>query len=166
MVSRKMIVYLFSIEAFQNWIDNPEDFTIQKIKAKLTTKDERIEYYCNERKKQIKEFKEYKKRNKALSQKLLVKKTMDKIEGKRAPHKVAIKKYFKNTFGDLLNDAMYELMRKQEKFPQEKDFFTVEGCCTFVGEYLLLNLPIHERESLKAEKEQHDEKKDLDDIQD
>lgn len=65
----------------------------------------------------------------------------------------------------MLNDAMYELTRKQEKFPDNKDYFSVEGCCSFVGEYLLEHLPEHEIESLKAEKEQHDEKKELDEIQ-
>ena len=55
---------------------------------------------------------------------------------------------------------MYELTRKQEKFPDEKDYFSVEGCGKFVGDFLLEHLPDHEKESLKAEKEADDDKKD------
>jgi hypothetical protein len=58
---------------------------------------------------------------------------------------------------------MYELSRKQEKFPDQKDFFTVEGCGKFVGDFLLKNLPEHEIESLKNEKEENNDKKDNDD---
>lgn len=41
------------IEVFQQGIENSEDFTIQEI----DWKDERIQYYCKERKQQIKDFK-------------------------------------------------------------------------------------------------------------
>ena len=44
---------------------------------------------------------------------------------------------------------MYELTRKQEKFPEINEYFTVEGSCEFVGEFLLTNLPEHETEALK-----------------
>jgi hypothetical protein len=49
---------------------------------------------------------------------------------------------------------MYELTRKQEKFPEINEYFTVEGSCEFVGEFLLTNLPEHETEALKEEKSQ------------
>jgi hypothetical protein len=49
---------------------------------------------------------------------------------------------------------MYELMRKQEKFPDNEEYFTVEGSCQFVGEFLLSNLPEHEVEALKEVKNQ------------
>ena len=39
-----------------------------------------------------------------------------------------VKKYFVNTFGDVLTDALYELERKQYKFPEEKEkYFSVKG---------------------------------------
>lgn len=148
------------IEAFKAGIDNSEDFTIQVIDCK----DERIQYYSRERKDQIKDLKKFKKRNKALTQKSLVDMIIKCVEGKRKPNKIAIKKYFKNTFGDLLNDAMYELSRKQEKFPDNDEYFTVEGSCVFVGEFLLEHLPEHEKESLDQEKEKRDDKQHEDEL--
>lgn len=150
------------IEAFKEGIENSEDFTIERI----VCKDERIDYYCKIRKEQIKQAKKYKKRNKALAQKSLADKLIANVEGKKKPEKINIKKYFRNTFADLLNDAMYELTRKQEKFPDNDEYFTVEGACTFVGEFLLEHLPEHEKESLKAEKEHADESKREADDQD
>ena len=100
----------------------------------------------------LKEHSKYKKRNLVIAQKSLVKKIEKNLVKKKKPHKIAIQKYFKNTFGDLLNDAMYELTRKQKKFPDNDEFFTVEGSCSFVGEFLLENLPEHEVENLKDEK--------------
>ena len=89
-----------------------------------------------------------------VAQKSLLKQVVRNIEHKKKPSMISIKKYFKNTFGDLLNDAMYELMRKQEKFPDNEEFFTVEGSCEFVGEFLLNNLPEHEVGALKETKSQ------------
>ena len=48
------------ISSFQEGIENAEDFTIEKIKAKLKSDDKRIEYYGKQRKEQIKESKEFK----------------------------------------------------------------------------------------------------------
>lgn len=119
-----------------------------------------IQYYNKERKDQIKQIKKYKKRNKGLSQQTMVDKLIKNFESKKKPEKVTIKKYFRNTFGDRLNDAMYELSRKQIKFPDNPEFFTVEGCCEFVGEYLLGHLPEHEEEALKEEMEKISGKKE------
>ena len=121
--------------------------------------DERIEYFCDKRKEYFKKTQDFRKRNKSLGQKSLVDKIIGDIEHGK-PQKVMVKKYFKNTFGDLLNDAMYELTRKQIKYSDKKDeYFSVEGCCKFVGEFLLENLPEHEKESLQNEKEEEDQKK-------
>ena len=103
----------------------------------------------NKGKNKLKNLRNLNKRNKKLSQQSIVKELLK--NGQRT------KKYFKNTFGDLLNDAMYELTRKQEKFPDNEEYFTVEGSLEFVGEFLLENLPKHEKESLQAEKEKEKE---------
>lgn len=79
------------VKALKSCIENYEDFNVQKIKANLISEDERIEQYCAERKNQIKEFKKFKLRNKALAQKLLVKNVIKHIEGKKSADKVAVK---------------------------------------------------------------------------
>lgn len=57
---------------------------------------------------------------------------------------------------------MYELTRKQEKFPDNEEYFTVEGRCKFVGDFLLDHLPEHEREALQNEKHEENDKKEQD----
>lgn len=120
--------------------------------------DDEIEYFNKQKKESLKAHKKYKKRNLVMAQKSLVKKVVKNLENKKKHHKIAVQKYFKNTFGDLLNDAMYELTRKQEKFPDNDEFFTVEGSCSFVGEFLLEHLPEHEVENLKEAKDSKTDK--------
>lgn len=60
--------------------------------------------------------------------------------------KMPVKKYVENTFGDILNDAMYELQRKQYKFPEEENFFSTEGTISFIAKHILENLPEWEKE--------------------
>ena len=138
------------------FIDKLEDSTLEKVGYE----DEKVQYYFKTRKEAIKSHKQFKKRNLVLAQKSIVKKVIKKVDGKKKADKVAIKKYFRNTFGDLLNDAMYELTRKQEKFPDNDEYFTVEGCCTFIGEFLLDHLPEHEQDALKEEDNEKEEPKE------
>ena len=62
--------------------------------------------------------------------------------------KYPVKRYLRNTFDNLLNDAIFALKKKQHKNPQDTDLFTKEGSCRFVALYLLdiNNLPKQETE--------------------
>ena len=138
----------------------------EEIQTIVKCKDDTIKYYNKEKKKEVKKQASSKKKSFEHDPIFgFLNKLSISMKEKKGPSKVAIQKYFKNTFGDLLNDAMYELTRKQEKFPDKDEFFTVEDSCSFVGEFLLENLPEHEVESLKesqkeAEKQEKKEKKD------
>lgn len=57
-----------------------------------------------------------------------------------------VRKFINNTFGTLLNDALFALKKKQSKEPENTDIFTKKGSVRFVSLYLLENLPLHEKE--------------------
>ena len=61
-----------------------------------------------------------------------------------------VRKYYSNTFGRLLNDALYQLERHRKKYPELTELFKVEGSVQFIASYLLDNLPDNEKEQNKA----------------
>lgn len=66
---------------------------------------------------------------------------LDLIEKKDKSKKMPVRKFFNNTFGTLLNDAIFALKKKQSKDPENMDIFTKKGSIRFVALYLLENLP-------------------------
>lgn len=52
-----------------------------------------------------------------------------------------VQRYFKNTFGDILNDAMYELQRKQTKYPDNVEYFTEKGIIEYIANHIMAHLP-------------------------
>jgi len=141
----------FSSKTKNKFIECSEEFpTIIKWK------DDTIQYYNKQKKKDAKE-------NKSVDNDPIfsfLNKVSSEWKLKKGPHKIAIQKYFKNTFGDLLNDAMYELSRKQENSHEKDEYFSVEESCSFVGEFLLENLPQSETDSLRESKDKKIEKAD------
>ena len=71
---------------------------------------------------------------------------LDMVESKEKHKKMPVRKFFNNTFGHLLNDAIFALKKKQSKEPDNNDLFTKKGSSKFVGLYLLEHLPDHEKE--------------------
>lgn len=67
------------------------------------------------------------------------------MEIKRDPKNMPVRKHFNNTFGSLLNDALYELQKRQERHAEEEVLFTTRGSIEYVADYLLNNLPEHEK---------------------
>lgn len=63
------------------------------------------------------------------------------IENKEQQKKMPVRKFFNNTFGTILNDAIFALKKKQSKEPENKAIFTKKGSVKFVALYLLENLP-------------------------
>jgi len=57
-----------------------------------------------------------------------------------------VRKFFNNTFGTILNDAIFALLKKQSKEPQNQEIFTVQGQVKFVALYLQENMPDTERD--------------------
>jgi hypothetical protein len=63
------------------------------------------------------------------------------LESKSSQRKMPVRKFFNNTFGTILNDAIFALKKKQSKEPENADLFTQKGSIKFVALYLLDNLP-------------------------
>jgi hypothetical protein len=71
---------------------------------------------------------------------------LELIEKKSSQKKMPVRKFFNNTFGTILNDALFALKKKQSKEPENLEIFSKKGSIKFVALYLLENLPQHERE--------------------
>jgi hypothetical protein len=63
------------------------------------------------------------------------------IENKETHRKMPVRKFFNNTFGTILNDAIFALKKKQSKEPDNEEIFTKKGSVKFVALYLMENLP-------------------------
>lgn len=57
-----------------------------------------------------------------------------------------VRKFFNNTFGTILNDALFALKKKQSKEPENKEILSKKGMTKYVAFYILENLPEQERE--------------------
>lgn len=68
------------------------------------------------------------------------------VETRELQKKMPVRKFFNNTFGTLLNDAIFALKKKQSKEPHNEEILTKKGSVKFVALYILENLPQHERE--------------------
>jgi len=58
--------------------------------------------------------------------------------------------FYRNTFNNLLNSAIFQLKKVQGKEPDNTDIFTKEGSIKFVATYLMENLPDGERRALDS----------------
>lgn len=68
------------------------------------------------------------------------------VENKSKHKKMPVRKFFNNTFGTILNDAIFALKKKHRKDPDNQDLKTKKGMVCFVANYIFENLPDHERE--------------------
>jgi len=79
------------------------------------------------------------------------------IEEKEDHEKMPVRKFFNNTFGTLLNDAIFALMKKQQK-SKSNAIFTMQGSVKFVSQYLVDHLP--ESETVGESEEEAEETED------
>jgi len=82
------------------------------------------------------------------------------IEDKDDHEKMPVRKFFNNTFGTLINDAVFALNKKQTKSKQAS-IKTMQGSIKFVAQFLGEHLPENEAEEAAAlaEKEQENTEK-------
>jgi hypothetical protein len=71
---------------------------------------------------------------------------LELLETKGSHKKMPVRKFFNNTFGTILNDALFALKKKQSKEPENLEIFTKKGSIKFVAMYIMENLPQNERE--------------------
>jgi UTP:GlnB (protein PII) uridylyltransferase len=67
-----------------------------------------------------------------------------------------VRKFFDNTFGNLLNDALFKLQKQQSREPDNEEIFTKEGMIKIVGMYVIENLPEAETRAME-EMSEHSE---------
>ena len=78
---------------------------------------------------------------------------LELIEKPEDHEKMPVRKFFNNTFNTLLNDAIFQLKKKQEK-TKNKELFTMQGQVRFVAFFLQDHLPDNEA---NADSEEEDE---------
>lgn len=82
---------------------------------------------------------------------------LELIENKEDHEKMPVRKFFNNTFNTLLNDAIFALMKKQEK-SKSNAIFTMQGSVKFVAQYLQDHMP--ESEAAGDSEEEAEETED------
>lgn len=70
---------------------------------------------------------------------------LEMIENREDHEKMPVRKFFMNTFNNLMNDAIFALMKKQRK-SNKNEILTMQGSIRFVSQYLMAELPENERE--------------------
>lgn len=100
------------MRSFAVWLKGCDSLT--KVKPEPVDKEacehfkDELKFHCKRHKKEIKRLEEFEKRDKKLSKEELVKQILKDVEsGKRK--NMPVKKHYYNTFGRLLNDALYQL---------------------------------------------------------
>ena len=58
--------------------------------------------------------------------------------------------FYRNTFNNQINTAIFQLKKIQGKNPDNTEIFTKEGSIKFVATYLMDNLPDGERRALDS----------------
>lgn len=69
---------------------------------------------------------------------------LQNIEDKKENCKMPVRKFFNNTFGIMLNDALYELQKRKEKDFDKPELWTHEGMIKLVAFHMLDRLPEEE----------------------
>jgi len=70
------------------------------------------------------------------------------VEDKDKRKKMNVRKFFNNTFGQVLNNAMFQLKKRQAREQDNEELFSHQGSIKFVAQYLQANLPEGELQNL------------------
>lgn len=69
---------------------------------------------------------------------------LNSCEEKDHNKNMPVRMFYRNTFADLVNDAIFALKKKQSKETENRELMTCEGSIKFVSQFLLDNLPAGE----------------------
>lgn len=119
-----------------------------------------IDFYCMKKLSKHTKLKRADKRQESLDVENMFESMLKLVENKDKTKKMPVRKFFNNTFGTLLNDAIFALQKKQWKEPKNEHLFTVQGSVKFVAQYLQENLPEHEREPDMYDAQEGEEERD------
>ena len=105
-----------------------------------------IDFYTNKKLTKHKKQKKFEKRQEECNTDNMFENILALIEDKEEQRKMPVRKFFNNTFGTILNDAIFALKKKQSKEPENQELLTKKGSVRFVAMYLMENVPLHEKE--------------------
>ena len=105
-----------------------------------------IDFYTSKKLHANKEAKKYEKRQQECDPQSMFEGMLELLEKKSKQKKMPVRKFFNNTFGTILNDAIFALKKRQSKEGDKEELFTKKGQIKYVALYLLDNLPQCERE--------------------
>lgn len=114
-----------------------------------------IEFFVKKIKKEHKKNEHMEERMESCTNDHLFEHLLSLIEDKNEHQKMPVRKFFNNTFGTLLNDAIFDLMKKRQK-GKDTDLYTMQGSIRFVARYLSDHLPGDEFAD-DSEQEQHED---------
>jgi hypothetical protein len=100
-----------------------------------------IEFYTNKKLTEHKLSKKFDQRHLDCEPQHMFENMLQLLEKKKNQKKMPVRKFFNNTFGTILNDALFALKKKQSKEPENLEIFSKKGSIKFVAMYLLENLP-------------------------
>jgi hypothetical protein len=79
---------------------------------------------------------------------------LEHLETKDKQSKLPVRKFYNNSFGFIVNDAIFALKRRQQKSSGDEavELQSHRGQIQFVANYILNNLPEHERPNPDGER--------------
>jgi hypothetical protein len=110
-------------------------------KEKHSLFKQEIEFYTNMKSAEQKKKKEYQKILTNCEPQAIFESMIKHAEDKDKNVKMPVRKFFNNTFGKLLNDAIFALQKEQSNQTEMSDLFTHEGMVKSVAFHMLDNLP-------------------------
>lgn len=100
-----------------------------------------IDFYTNKKLTAHKKQSRFEKRQEELDNEVMFNNILTLLENKDTSRRMLVRKFYNNTFGTILNDAIFALKKKQSKEPDNEFIFTKKGSVKFVALYILDNLP-------------------------
>jgi glutamyl-tRNA reductase len=114
--------------------------------------EEEVKWYTHQKKAKQTKGKDFDKRMKSCDNVEMFDKLLDNVQEKdnKGIKHMPVRMFYRNTFNNLINTAIFELKKKQGKDQNNADLFTKEGSIKFVATYLMDNLPDGERRALDS----------------
>lgn len=100
-----------------------------------------IDFYTSQKSGAMKKDKAQKERQESCDNTHMFESLLKLVESKDKNQKMPVRQFYKNTFNTLLNDAIFNLKKKQSKESDNVALFTHEGQVKEVAFYILANLP-------------------------
>lgn len=100
-----------------------------------------IDFYTHIKSVEQRKAKEYQRILKGCEPDSIFELMLKNIEDKKENCKMPVRKFFDNTFGNLLNDALFKLQKRQAREPENEELFTTQGMIKTVAFHIADNLP-------------------------